>query len=234
MWIAQEGVIKPFQATIKLTAAGSPISVLIPLAEGFLLSAVVYGFNLALGQNQYVVAWINRGNVVSYPPILPGAVLMAGYTSSGSPLSWPGSGVNYPGQIDGSGVTITPANPAAGADWSVALPQGVFGEFVSFAATLTTSAAAGNRQVQVQILDGAGNVVYQAPASQNLVASNTNTVSGSESNVTSTILATVAEVALPPRVKVDAASIVKTVTTGLAAGDQWSNISVYTRQWARL
>jgi len=66
---------------------------------------------------------------------------------------------------------ITKANPAAGADATIAIPAGKIWRPMALSFRLTTSAAAGNRHAEVRLVDGSGIDVlrrysrYEQPAS---------------------------------------------------------------------
>lgn len=118
-------------------------------------------------------------------------------------------------------VTLALANPGAGADWQTN-PTGTH-QLVAVFAQLVTSATVANRLPALQILDPTGHIACSLPASSVQAASLTETYlwgqglpfsSGQNANL----------VPLPTGLTLGQTWTIKTVSTALQAGDQWSAI----------
>lgn len=130
-----------------------------------------------------------------------------------------------------SQIIIVP-RPAAGADWAYTVPAG-YGLLPFFvicvSALLTDSGSAGNRQPTLQILDRPGGVpigTFGINAAL-IVSQSARYVWGSglpaaAAPVNST--SSPSTFPLPQGLIVPGGGVVQVVTTGLLAGDQWSDI----------
>lgn len=229
LWLATEGRITTIQQTINLTAKDTTKFVQIPLAEGYLLSVTVVATAATLQGQTYALVWINRGPA-SPAPTVPGAVLISDYVTGEAGASWPGGRVNKPGDGPGAPIFTGPGNPAAGADWSLSPGSFEMWEVVSLVATLTTSATAGNRNIQIQMFNSA-NQTFASVANAAVPPSTVATFCASQINQTSTLITTTVFAVLPPRHLLFNIDKIQTVTQNLAAGDQWSNITLLVREW---
>lgn len=116
---------------------------------------------------------------------------------------------------------VTVTQPAAGADWTTTLANG--GSVGSIVAQFVTSAVVANRFPAFQILDNGGHVLWsvQTPTAQ--AAGITHTY-GAGPGVGMNATGSTVMLPLPSGLVVPAGGIVKSVTTALDAGDQWSAI----------
>jgi hypothetical protein len=97
-------------------------------------------------------------------------------------------------------------------------------------AQLLTGAVAGNRIPHLVITDGQGNSVYNFPAPNNQIAASTVQYSAGTTIVT-TNFDNASVLVLPYPVKLLGNWTIASLTTGLLAGDQWSNICLYVKEW---
>jgi hypothetical protein len=122
---------------------------------------------------------------------------------------------------------LQPANPAAGADLVISPSPSKPWRPVALYATLTTNATAGLRQVALELTDAVPNVWLKK------TVNGTQTVSlaysygwvaggGSSDDPQAPILTTVES--LLPELWLPAGTAVRTLTTNLQAGDQWSGL----------
>jgi hypothetical protein len=226
-------VIEPSQKVVNITAAqrNTPQTFTVPLTEGYLLGVTAVGLNSVSRGQCFVRVVILRGALTFTSP-QTFQTLFADYVTQFDIAGWPGGRVSDPNESTGLITSFTFANPAAGADFSVqSTPQHRW-RLQSLTGVLTTSAAAGNRQVHVRITDGTPNILYDAPAPSVQAASlavRYSFVPGLTSIATvdgSTV------VPLPPNlVMVGSNTIVTSATTGLLAGDQWSLLAASVEDW---
>lgn len=127
--------------------------------------------------------------------------------------------------------TIAVPAPAAGAEWSVAVPGQVVWELLAVNCVLTTSAVVANRNASVAVADNQGSrfgrfvnaaVVVAASASSSTWAAGIGVFSG-----TGTVTAPLPS---PPLV-VPAGGTVSSVTANLDVGDAYSSIVLEVREW---
>lgn len=217
--------------TFKIPANNTAALVTIPLAEGYLLSLAVAAVTGSTIRGQtFVRAWIARGPASVTNPNA-GLLLTADYVVKGQPTTWPGGRVISSVEGPGNLAVETVANPAAGADWSLAITTQQRWRIAALNAQLLTSAAAGNRTVRLQLKDSGAVVFYQSAPSANIPASTTAQVSAGPGQVTSTVDATTINVTLPGTPYLTQTMTLAVSTLGLLAGDQWSAIRVATEEW---
>lgn len=218
---------------IAATQSGMSAAQAVPLAEGYLLSLTAANSGAAQRGQIFVRAWISRG-APAYQSLNAATMLLADYCTSTAAVGWPNARVLYPTEGPGNLRSITVANPAAGADWS--LLQGVNRRWrvQSWAAQLVTSATAGNRIVRARVLDPGGSIIWQAAAQQTLAPSLTAVVSATTGQVTSTIDTLSLNVPLPGALFLSNQCTLSVNTTALSATDQWSAIRVYVEEWGDL
>lgn len=155
------GQIKTTSQQVPLNQAGVFTSATFNMVEGFLLgvSAAPQGFNVRRGQ-VWVRLAIARGSLAG---LLGAQILIQDYVETHYAASWPGG--HFSSEVDGLGVvrSIVGTQPAAGGEISETVPTGRRWRLQTVNFGLTTSAAAGNRQV-LFILDDGVSSSYLAPA----------------------------------------------------------------------
>lgn len=114
-------------------------------------------------------------------------------------------------------------NPAAGADFSFTLPSNR--AILSIAATLTTSATAGNRTPSVQLKDSGGHVLFTLSSAVVQAASTTDVYQWVPSAVNQAATSPFM-LAFPSGMVVPSGGTIASVTSGILAGDQWSAIVI--------
>ena len=145
-----------------------------------------------------------------------------------SDLGFPGGVVKSP--LDGPGLvqTYTQGNPALGAEIVVTVPANTMWLVKSFTARLITSAVVANRTPFLTIDDGA-NTFYQI-GQQNSTAS-TNTYEEWHSSLGYENIRGTNNEGLPSLLKIKAGYRLRTSTTAIDAGDQWSAIVYNVEEW---
>jgi len=234
--IVGPGYVQTIALTLQLPAALTNVFKTIVLTEGYLLSAaVVCSVAPRIGLT-YARAQLNRGSATSVPGN-PFMTLLGGYVTLLQPIGWP-AGV-YIRNADGPGLLqgYAVANPAAGADFVFSTAAVGRARLAGAVATLTTSAAAGNRVPSFRLTETTiGTNQYQVqdtvavPASTTVtysLAPNGTIVRGAGAPIFVTL-------PIPEPFMATAAVNVQSSTQGLLAGDQWSAINIYTEEWLEI
>lgn len=122
---------------------------------------------------------------------------------------------------------MQPAQPAAGVEWSAAVPAGMLWQVLAIQAQLVTSAVVANRNVGLSLALGGvnvGRIGSQAsqPASQTGIYS----WLGGHGAITLNNLASGATAPFPP-IPLAAGMTIASVTLAIDAGDQWSGVALY-------
>lgn len=223
------GQVVIFQQQLNAAAVGIAASQFFPLQEGYLLSVsagVLLGQVVKRGQT-YVSLGLQRASIGGFRY----QELFADYIVNAGDTGWPNGRIIQSTEGPGNALTITVANPAAGADWTQAVPVGARWRLVSWAATLTTSATVANRLVRAQITD-AGNIPYSWGApTQAVPASTAAIVSALQSTTPPVATETSVACVVPSNPYLFAGDKIGTNTLNIQAGDQWSNIRIKIEQW---
>ncbi|HWY55752.1 MAG TPA: hypothetical protein VNZ03_14890 [Terriglobales bacterium] len=125
---------------------------------------------------------------------------------------------------------ITLASPAVGLDWSAPVPATARWRVNAVQAQLATSAVVANRVPHIIITDGQAHTVYNVPSLTNQVAATTFVYSAGATVVTAFFDSAVV-MALPYPLKMLQNWTIASLTTGIQAGDQWSNIVLFVKEW---
>lgn len=203
----------------------------IPLAEGYLL-AVSATSTAAISRGQtWVEAILLRSPAQS---TLHVQTLFADYCTQSYFPSWPNGRIIHPTESTGFRTLQTVTSPAAGADWTFTVPSNSRFKIISLNAVLATSAVAGNRQVQIEITNAGGSVVWVGAANANIPASTTANVSATGTAPLTPVITTDVYCLLPPDLFLEGTFIIKAVTAGILGGDQWSAIQMYVETYIDL
>lgn len=150
--LMESGVVRYFQREIDPTDNRAGQEVIIPMTEGFLLSAGVIPGTAGSGSGRtFVHLALTRGIGTSAERWL---TLTSGYMLPGADVFWP----THPpeGAFEKAGLlrSIVGTNPAVGAEVSETVPTNARWKLLSFAAALDTNSNVANRGVQFLISDG--------------------------------------------------------------------------------
>lgn len=122
------------------------------------------------------------------------------------------------------------ANPAAGTDWSVAVPSGVMWRLATGVATFTASAAVANRFPGLSFVTSDG-MIFRSPdgnaIAANVVSNRTYVCNGINAQTINN--GQWSEVAVPD-VWIPSGTLVSSNTTAMDVADQWSNINLYVEE----
>lgn len=200
----------------------------INLPECFLLSiAAVSNFSPGGVGSCYVGVVLSR----LAPAVFNAAqVLCQGYTNFNQPVTWP-SGVNTT-SVDCVGVprVVGGTTPAAGANISETVPSNTKWRLVSFRFTLTTNAVVKNRVVELLFDDGL-NVFGASGVTFNQTASNVFTYNFAAGFAGVVNNGTPCYVQLPTPMQLFPLFRIRTNTTNLDAGDQFSLPIYLVEEW---
>lgn len=208
--------------------------VVIPPVEAYLLSGVAYGGLLGSGS-----AWcwckVFRGDVpqpiISFPAD-GGLLLMQGYVNNQNHLAWPNSPIVEAGTGAGLMRSIALVAPT-GTNWTQRVPTLTRWEILSVAFKLTTSAAAGNRQISLIVLDanGTGEMRFPVAFTQapNLAYSYYFFSGAGNSQNAGPPVWNTAPIATP--LLLDGSWSLQSSVQGLDAADSWTSPTMMVREW---
>lgn len=224
------GKIVTTQFTLQLSA--TPRTLLtktFSLGECYLLAIAGSGLVAAQRGQTFFRASINRGGGTAGGANIA-QMLVSDYLTQPTPVGWPGGRQFGSQESVGWLHTVNQPNPAAGADWTFTVPVSARMRVQSFAATFTASATVANRQVALFVDDGA-NVYWSHVLGSNITASQVATVTGTGTNAPTGVVATTQSFVIPPGLILPPGHRIRTVTTGIQAGDQWSAIWFGMEEW---
>jgi hypothetical protein len=227
-WLTVDGEIKEGEfntGPFNFTFTGA-----LPLYEGWLLS---FGAIQVTGPSQNVWTFLQVAiarAAPTGPPSTGQAVFWQGFIYVNSSNGWPGTVTKE--LTDGPGFirSVTGSTPAAGADINEVVPAQRRWTLLSVRAALTTSATVANRSPGYAIDDGA-NTLLNARSSAVQAAGVTGTYYLTPGNQfyndgTGNIL-----LPFPPPIPLKAGFRIRTATTALQAGDQWTAPQYQVLEW---
>lgn len=218
-----DGQVTPAFYSFNISTVGStPAQQIIEQVEGFVLSATVETPNAPSGQC-YVQLQIVRGRGAGDQTA--GQLLTAGYPGQGFAIGFPQTPAGGPLAGAGQSVTTTVANPAAATDWTYTVPAGVQQTLLSVRAVLTTGAGPPSAPVLLRITSPTGQIIADVSALSTQGAGATVTyvwLAGGQSTSSTNFQ----QMSLPTGLRLMPGSTIQTITGGIAAGDQWSGITI--------
>lgn len=219
--------------TIRSTAINLLQTASFVLAEGYLLSLAISSTIAQTRGQTFVRAFIVRGPVA----VTNSAYMLLGdYVNTNAPVGFPFGRSISPLEGPGNVRFTQPANPAAGADFTIAPPVGTKWRVLSLQATFTASGVAATRNIRAQIFDNntaraTGTFVANVGVTAGQVAAVT-VAPGAVANATVPLNLTIA---FPPDVILSTSTVaqvfLRTSTQNIDAGDQWSAISLLLEEW---
>lgn len=201
----------------------------VPAGAGWLLGCAV---RVTAGTPQdgqtYAVVEVGNGAGGAFNAL---DVLCGDTISAAKRLAWPGSALRGP--LDGAGAirTIAGTSPAAGAEISETVPAGARWQLLAFRVLITTSAVVGNRAPYLTIDDG---TMEYFSAGQNVVtAASSNKINRWTAGVSLNTggIAGQAVQALGTMQMLTAGHRIRTSTTAIDVGDQYSAVLYQVREW---
>ncbi len=190
-----------------------------PLTFGLLLSvSVVEAAFVPFDEFVYVSVGIFRGALASANRF---QTLVGGYITFAEGISYPKTGYHEQTEGIGNQVAYNMGTPAAGADLSYTIPGQSLFQVNSIVATLTTNATVANRQVQL-VIDDSANLFFLSPQGVAQAASLAWQYGFAPYPFSTLQFGAQQLIHMSNVGKLGGAVRVRTITTGLQAGDQWS------------
>jgi hypothetical protein len=181
------------------------------LAEGWLLSVSVDATGLAYRRGQcWCQIALMRGAAANG---VVESTLISDYIAGTARLAW------YIGNV-----------PAAGAEIAVTVPVGALWRVLALSFALVTDGNGGNRTVTLYIDDGTYfYAIVEPPVQQGI--SGTRQYSYAAGYPVHTPLVTAMQVAIPQDLRLPAGCRIRTITTGIDAGDQYNAPALLVEEW---
>ena|SRR5262252_2555306 len=228
-----EGTIKVDEYESVNSPPGSGLyNIVVPPVEGYILSSFI-SLNATLDGSAWCTFALYKGSVslplVSLPPNA-GMVISQGYVDAWSWLSYPLSPIIEGGMGSGR-MRHLMATPLPGNNWKIQASSIQRWEIVAVQSRLTTSAAAANRQMSLEVFDRLGNPVVRFPTNFTQAASLTygyyfyNSAAHIQTN------AIWITAPIPQGLYLDCGMSLQSVVFNLDAGDSWSFVDVLAREW---
>lgn len=202
---------------------GLSVNTLITLEEGFLLSITAIPTGILTIPGLFnISAFVVRGQNSLQEVV---QTLFAGYLSAEVCVGWPSTPPRHPQEGPGQPINNTVGNPAAGSDWSLAMANGIAMRLMCGFFRLVTSAAAGNRTVDIIVTDGV-NTIVRIPSNLLIPASTTQLYSIAPGAQLFNVAGQPVVLPFPTGLRFPPIWTIGTLTTGILAGDQFSQIAM--------
>lgn len=216
--LRDDGEVVPFQETINsvpATRAGKTVRV--SLAKGFLLSftTTAPGASVLQRGQCYATIDLERNGLAR-------ARLCDGYLTDNHKLGWPPKTTEHPTDGRGAVYNPAPASPAAGAEISITVPSNAVWNLESLDFTLVADSTVATRGPKLIIDDGT-NIFFSFSAAElaTVTASGTQEYSIGKQGVSNGSAAN-ALIEFYPWLRLGPGFRIRTVTSSLAAGDQYT------------
>ena len=207
----------------------SVVTVVMPIGDGWLLNVQVL---VSAGTPQLCQCFARLSLVHGLTSVAAEVfTLCADYVTGKQPLSYPGS--NVVDTLDGAGAlrSITGATPGAGAEISETVPTGARWQLIALTARLATSATVANRFATLKITDATPLILFWADPPEAEIASDSWAYVACLGGQRLIAVNSTKQWGLPSTLYLPAGAIMKTVTAGIQAGDQWSVVQYLVREW---
>lgn len=226
-----DGTIVPGQAIVRPLNTRVVLAVTQSLAEGFLLSISALASQASTRGQTFLRVFLNRGALGSGNP---GQMLFADYVTTAMSGGYPGGRVLSPTEGPGFIVPRAITNPAAGADWTITVPNNARWRVIAFFGTLIAAVAVANRLVAIQLFGGLG-VAYTGPAIVFQTAGQTIGYSAASVTPNTTASTAFAQLPLPEMLYLSGVPTITqsitSITTNIQAADQWNGLSLLLEEW---
>lgn len=198
------------------------------LPEGFLISLNVIALGSGLQRGSlFVAVQIQRG---AFGNFLLGQTLCQGYVTQQSNVFYPGAQNGYAFEGHGRIRTIVGTTPGPTSEISETVPAGAIWRLMTFNFSILTSAVAGNRECALQVTDGLNVYVQMNPAALTAPSNGVNFHYGDGMAFTSNINNDL-NAPIPRELYLTAGLIIKTHTTSIGAGDQYTAPTYMVEEW---
>jgi hypothetical protein len=227
------GYIQTIQRTLALPVQGTQYSLVIPLAEGYLLSVAITSAIATLFGQTYTGAYIGRGAPGTATPI-PSMILIADYPTNFIPVGWPSVPIRQTASGQGVAGSSYTVSVTPGSSYIYTTPANSRTRIHSIIGLLTTSSSVGNRYVYLYFRDASTNPIAVVPFGFAQVASTVQQYSCSigAATISDTTNLHQLSLALPDIMMGPGWSIVL-FGQGLFGGDVFSACDVAFEQWVQ-
>jgi len=225
------GRLEDMQFVVRPTNTRTVLRQSFGLAQGYILSAsAVAAVAVTRGQTFLRIATQRSASGAGNPA----QMLFADYVTTQATSAYPNGRVLSPNEGPGWITPFNVAAPAAGNDWSQAVPTNARWRVRGWNATFNTSAVVANRQIKA-VVSGLGGFVWDSCAVVNAVASSTYLVSAGGITPYACIDPLTIVLGLPPDLVITSTSLqsqnILTLTSPIQAGDQWGAIRLLVEEW---
>lgn len=158
------------------------------------------------------------------------ALLAEGYVAESHKIAWPGG--DFEGSTDGRGLirSVSGTDPAAGSEILETVPVGACWRLISANATIVTDATVIGRRPALIIDDGI-NAIYKISDGADITAGLTAPVVFSQGFGAAVVSNGIHVIAFPQYILLQAGYRIKTVTSNLQAGDNYSAPQLLVEEW---
>ncbi|HEY3042612.1 MAG TPA: hypothetical protein VGJ39_01210 [Vicinamibacterales bacterium] len=226
--MAPDGCVQDFADRHVPNTDRTPASTLIRLREGWLLDWLVRATAAAPRVGQcFVVVELVRGFTGAVVPI---ATLGQGYVTDTTRYGGPGSSLAASGEGPGVIRSITGTNPAAGVEITETVPTNARWRLIAMNFQFTTDATVSNRLVTIALDDGVTNF-SRTDSGQLQGASTTPSYTGLVGAGFSTAAGGIRHIPLPAGPLLMGGFRIRTSTTNLQAGDDYTAPQLLVEEW---
>lgn len=146
-------------------------------------------------------------------------------------ISWPSVQSLDTFGTNGQVIRLSEVSPAAGSEFSITVPDQQTWELIWAQATLTTSATVGDRTVAVELASPDDAYIRRTSGATQQASEQIEYTFMPGGTTQTSIANELHEIALPPKILMQASDKIFSVTTNLQAGDSWNSIKFLVRRW---
>jgi hypothetical protein len=225
---SEDGVITQSEDLFQIGQTGGLQTFFLNLTEGFLLSAMVTTDvgNVARGL-LFVAVELCHGNKNN---LHRDFLLIQDYVAQTYAAAWPGGMLRLSTEGPGTAGVIQTAGPGGGFDTALQGPLNARVVFVAGQVTLTTSAVVGNRFPAFAFFEG-GNELWRVSVATAIPASTVAILSFGQGVGAASVSNNVHALPIPVDMPLIVQASVRTVTTGLLAGDNYGVFTALAETW---
>lgn len=226
--LSLEGTIETIRVELVPTSDRVASSAIAGMREGWLLMGHVRPLAGAPRRGQcYARVEIVRGRTGDVQPI---ATLGGGYVTETSSLVWPGAPCEDSAAGRGVIRSITGTDPAAGVEPSDTVPTNARWGLMAWRARLVADATVATRTPQFIIDDGT-TIVWRWDAGTSATASTSRDYHAGVVGYASPVSISEVSMALPAGLVLPGGYRIRTLTSGLQAGDNWGAPQLLVEEW---
>lgn len=232
-WLRTNNEVHQFRHDFSTTTDRLPVEFNIPIDAGYMLSCSlgIFGSTVTrIGQVFVQLALVRgRGDAA-----LECGTILQGYVATSHWIAFPGSPIMHSLEGPGFKHLELPANPLAGNDFRVPVPEHAMWRIYYVYAVFVTSAVAGNRFPQFGINSGVATVLNRVQAPQ-VVGAGAGFNFFWSPNIpfgpAATAIANCVQIPMPEPYYALQLHEVRSDTVGILGGDQWSTVRLLVEEW---